>query len=73
MKKKLSGLGRETAARKERRSARRCPCCGGAPCKCDRACPCQELKTQTDGDELQDPACEDEMRFSFLRYAEPVA
>lgn len=73
MKKRIRSAGRREPPKKGRRGAPRCPCCGCAPCACEKTCLCQELKAEADDDEIEEPVLEEELRLSFLRFAEQGA
>jgi hypothetical protein len=70
MKKRIAAAGRGGSAKKGRKAARKCPCCGCAPCACDKSSLCQELKGEMADDDSGDAAFEDDLRFSFVRYGE---
>jgi hypothetical protein len=67
MKKKIGTAARDESLKRGRKAARKCPCCDCAPCACDKACFCQELKAQMPDDDIEDAGFEDVLRFSFLR------
>ena len=73
MKKKIAAARRVEPAKRGRRGARKCPCCGSAPCACDPTCICQELKSEMTDDEDDDAVFDDSLRFSFLRVGEQSA
>ena len=59
------------AARKETRT---CPCCAGTPCRCEKSCLCQELKTEAfDEIEPEDGYFNDDLRFSLIRHGVQLA
>lgn len=72
MKKRFDSTRRDAAPKRARKGARKCPCCGSAPCSCEKNCFCQELKGGLDDDEddAESAAFEDDLSFSFLRGAE---
>jgi hypothetical protein len=72
MKKRFDSSRRGEAPKKARKSARKCPCCGATPCSCEKTCFCQELKGELEEDDDADAASfDDDLQFSFLRFAEP--
>ena len=73
MKKQIGAAGRDGSPKRGRKAARKCPCCGSAPCACEKSCICQELKGEMADEEPADVAFEDDLRFSFLRYGEQSA
>jgi hypothetical protein len=77
MKKKMHASRRDESPKKVRKAARKCPCCGAAPCSCEKNCFCQELKGELAEDEseaeLEGARLEDDLQFSFLRYGEQSA
>ncbi|MFI5348924.1 MAG: hypothetical protein ACHQ2Z_05225 [Elusimicrobiota bacterium] len=70
MKKRIAAAGRDGTPKKGRKGARKCPCCGCAPCACDKSCLCQELKGEIPDEDAEDAGLEDDLRFSFIRYGE---
>lgn len=73
MKRKMHASRREETPKKARKGARRCPCCGAAPCSCEKTCFCQELKGELAEDEngdADDAGLEEDLNFSFLRYGD---
>lgn len=74
MKKRLDSSRRDGAPKRGRKGARKCPCCGAAPCSCEKTCFCQELKGGLeDDDEADAGGLEDDLQFSFLRFGEQGA
>jgi hypothetical protein len=69
MKKRIGAVKGESQKR-VRKGARRCPCCGSAPCSCEKTCFCQELKGEMEDDDPDETGYEDEPRFSFVTYGE---
>jgi hypothetical protein len=73
MKKKIRSSSRDESPKKGRKAARRCPCCGAAPCACEKTCFCQELKGEIEDEneaEADGAGFVDDLRFSFLRHGE---
>lgn len=74
MKRQIRASGRDESPKRGRRGARKCPCCGGSPCTCEKTCFCQDLKAEMTDDvseaEMEASEFEDDLRFSFLRYGE---
>lgn len=74
MKKRIDSPRREQAPKRGRKGARKCPCCGAAPCSCEKTCFCQELKgdLEDDEDDGADAAgLEEDLQFSFARCGDP--
>jgi hypothetical protein len=73
MKTRFEEEGTGAAAKPRRKGSRRCPCCGAAPCACEKTCFCQELKGEVNDEEEDEPAPEVDFHFSFLRHGETSA
>ena len=75
MKNRFESSSRDAAPKKARKAAKKCPCCGAAPCACEDTCLCQELKggLEDDQDEAADgPSFDDDFAFA-ARYGEQAA
>ena len=71
MKKQIRSSRRDESPKRGRKAARRCPCCGAAPCACEKTCFCQELKGELeDESEADGGGLVEDLQFSFLRYGE---
>lgn len=71
MKKRFDSSRRDEAPKRGRKGARKCPCCGAAPCSCEKTCLCQELKGELEDDEdaaAEGPSLDDDFQFAFVRY-----
>jgi hypothetical protein len=70
MKKRIGAATGGETRKRGRKGVRRCPCCGAAPCACEKSCFCQELKDEIEEDDSDETRCEEELTFSFLRHGE---
>ncbi len=69
MKNRIKTARRGGAAKKGRGAASKCQCCDETPCRCEKTCPCQELKGEAyDEEEEEDERIDEDLTFSFLRH-----